>query len=104
MKNIAVTGNHFQALQTGNELINHCEEQPSHHLLFKDPTVPTNAMTEHEVSPPPHVWDRIACVLDEQDRIKANLTRQLQQRKKRTALWSIAAIAAVLLAAYMLWL
>jgi hypothetical protein len=104
MNTIAFTGNHFQALPNRNTLNNNCEEQPSHHLFFKDFTVPTNAMTEHEVAPPPHVWDKIACILDEQDRQKAETAANLQQQKKKILYWGIAALTVALLTAYLLWL
>jgi len=103
MKTVAITCNHFQALPKQQVENNNCERQPSHHLLFKDFTVPTNAMIEHEVSPPPHVWDKIVCVLDEQDRIKAEAIKQIALRK-RIAYWSIAATGTILLAITLFWL
>lgn len=37
---------------------------------FQDFTLP-ETMPQQEVAPPPYIWDRIASVLDAQDRLKA---------------------------------
>ena len=69
-------------------------------LSFKEFTVPT-PMTEQEIAPPVHVWDRIASVLDQQDRQKGILnTNSLfnisKEKKPRKALY--AAVGATVIA------
>ena len=49
---------------------------------FQDFTVP-QPMPQQEVAPPPHLWDKIANVLDEQDRMKAEAQASFTRAKKK---------------------
>jgi hypothetical protein len=49
---------------------------------FQEFTVP-QPMPQQEVAPPSHVWDRIASVLDEQERMKAQAQASYAKANKK---------------------
>ena len=67
---------------------------------FQDFTVP-QPMTHQEVQPPSYIWDRIATVLDEQDRMKAlsqtdsRLTAFDETEDDKKFIWYAAAVMLV---------
>lgn len=58
--------------------------QEQNPLSFQHFTVPT-PMTEQEIAPPLHVWERIVSVLDEQDRTKSLLSKPQSFLKSENA-------------------
>jgi hypothetical protein len=49
---------------------------------FQDFTVP-QPMPQHEVAPPPHVWEKIARVLDDQEQMKAQAQASFAKADKK---------------------
>ena len=69
-KSIVKLGNLNSRLFEKKPAINEIYEN-DHEINFKNFTL-TVPMTDQEISPPLHVWDKIARILDEQDSKKKN--------------------------------
>jgi hypothetical protein len=70
MKPSAITKTHFQTIPVANNWESLKTENRENPFSFQDFTIPP-AMLHQEVEPPAYIWDKIASVLDAQDRIKA---------------------------------
>lgn len=77
MKPNPITKSNFRTIQSNEGLDSLKNQSLDNPFSFQDFTVP-QPMTHQEVQPPSYIWDRIATVLDEQDRMKALSQSDLQ--------------------------
>ena len=70
MKPNTITKTNFQTISANQNRDSLKTGNSDNPFSFQDFTVPLQ-MTHQEIKPPAYVWDRIASVLDEQDRLKA---------------------------------
>ena len=71
MKPGPISKAHFRSIPLGSSWDSVNGPSVDNPFSFQDFTVP-QPMPQQEVAPPPHLWDKIANVLDEQDRMKAH--------------------------------
>ncbi len=76
-------------------------EQKDQQMTFPNFTVP-NQFAEQQIAPPLHVWDKIAGILDEQDRHKAILEKSTiassHREKKHSSALLVAGLACIVVA------
>ncbi len=77
MKPSIISKTNFQSLPLGNNWEGLKSEKVNTSFSFQEFTVP-QSMPQQEVEPPAHVWDKIVCVLDEQDRKRSLVQVQSQ--------------------------
>ncbi len=82
MKPNPVTKTNFQNFPLISDRDDAKSYQVNNPFSFQDFTVP-QPMAQQEIAPPPYVWDRIASVLDEQDRMKAAAQASFTQATKK---------------------
>jgi hypothetical protein len=70
MKPNPITKSNFQTISPNESRDSLKTKNLDNPFSFQDFTVP-QPMTHQDVQPPSYIWDRIATVLDEQDRVKA---------------------------------
>lgn len=70
MKPRPISKTNFQTVPLGSNWDSVKGQNIDNPFSFQDFTVP-QPMPQQEVAPPPHLWEKIANVLDEQDRMKA---------------------------------
>ncbi len=69
MKPNIISKTNFQSLPSGNNWEGLKSERVNTSFTFQEFSLP-QTMTQQDVEPPVHVWDKIVSVLDEQDRKK----------------------------------
>ena len=82
MKPGPITKTNFQPIPLGYSWDNSKGQNVDNPFSFNDFTVP-QPMPQQEVAPPPHLWDKIASVLDEQDRMKAEAQASFSRATKK---------------------
>ena len=82
MKPGPVTKTNFQPIPLGSSWDTAKGQHVDNPFSFKEFTVP-QPMPQQEVAPPPHLWEKIASVLDEQDRIKAEAQASFSRATKK---------------------
>jgi hypothetical protein len=70
MKPGPISKTNYQSIPLGSNWDSAKSLNVDNPFSFQEFTVP-QPMPQQEVAPPAHMWDRIASVLDEQDRMKA---------------------------------
>ena len=81
MKPGPITQAHFHSIPLGSKWDGTKGNKADNPFSFQDFTVP-QPMPQQEVAPPPHLWDKIANVLDEQNRMKAEAQASFSNAKK----------------------
>lgn len=102
MKNPNALANNFTPFQSSESHLDAGVLKGSNSLSLQHFTVPT-PMTEQEIAPPVHVWERIASILDDQDRQsnEAGILSSLSLTNNRKSLrrYALATTTAIVLAA-----
>jgi hypothetical protein len=82
MKPGPIPKTNFQSIPLGSNWDNAKSLNVDNPFSFQEFTVP-QPMPQQEVAPPAHMWDRIASVLDEQDRMKAQAEASYEKAGKK---------------------
>ena len=82
MKPGPITKSNFQSIPLGSNWDSAKGLNVDNPFSFQEFTVP-QPMPQQEVAPPSHVWDKIANVLDEQDRMKAQAQASYTKASKK---------------------